>query len=275
MLLGRGRRRPRATASRSISLSASCCEMYLARLGDRHAAPLAARGQHLFEEGPACPRRSPRRPAETPWIMAAFSLTSISTSRSSSLPSRSMARRRSRARCALLDASRARRRGDLAGLGRGCRAGAPRRSVSAWPRTWAAMLGADHVDGQLDQLADHATRRRGRGSRPRCTWLASTLMKGALARPARRRAISVLPTPVGPIMMMFFGGDLVAQLLAAAAGGASGCAGRRRRRAWRRPGRRCTGRAAARWRGASAPSWQRLDPDVTIGVDAYVGRDLE
>ena len=30
-------------------------------------------------------------------------------------------------------------------------------------------------------------------------------MKGEFASRARRRAISVLPTPVGPIMMMFFG----------------------------------------------------------------------
>ena len=30
-------------------------------------------------------------------------------------------------------------------------------------------------------------------------------MKGAWASLARRLAISVLPTPVGPIMMMFFG----------------------------------------------------------------------
>ena len=34
---------------------------------------------------------------------------------------------------------------------------------------------------------------------------ASTLMNGAPASFARRRAISVFPTPVGPIMMMFFG----------------------------------------------------------------------
>lgn len=34
---------------------------------------------------------------------------------------------------------------------------------------------------------------------------ASTLMKGELSSLARRRAISVFPTPVGPIMMMFFG----------------------------------------------------------------------
>jgi hypothetical protein len=36
-------------------------------------------------------------------------------------------------------------------------------------------------------------------------FVASTLMNGALASLANRRAISVLPTPVGPIMRMFFG----------------------------------------------------------------------
>ncbi len=35
--------------------------------------------------------------------------------------------------------------------------------------------------------------------------VASTLRNGDLARRARRLAISVFPTPVGPIMMMFFG----------------------------------------------------------------------
>jgi hypothetical protein len=35
--------------------------------------------------------------------------------------------------------------------------------------------------------------------------VASTLMNGAPASLARRRAISVLPTPVGPIIRMFFG----------------------------------------------------------------------
>src|SRR6056297_352141 len=35
--------------------------------------------------------------------------------------------------------------------------------------------------------------------------VASTLMKGARASLARRREISVLPTPVGPIIRMFFG----------------------------------------------------------------------
>ena len=36
-------------------------------------------------------------------------------------------------------------------------------------------------------------------------FVASTLMNGAPVSPASRRAISVFPTPVGPIMRMFFG----------------------------------------------------------------------
>ena len=36
-------------------------------------------------------------------------------------------------------------------------------------------------------------------------FVASTLMNGAPVSLARRRAISVLPTPVGPIMRMFLG----------------------------------------------------------------------
>jgi len=48
---------------------------------------------------------------------------------------------------------------------------------------------------------------------------ASTLMKGQPARRAKRRAISVFPTPVGPIIRMFFGqnvfGDFRRKLLAA------------------------------------------------------------
>ena len=36
-------------------------------------------------------------------------------------------------------------------------------------------------------------------------FVASTLTNGALASFASRRAISVLPTPVGPIMRMFLG----------------------------------------------------------------------
>ena len=61
------------------------------------------------------------------------------------------------------------------------------------------------------------------------------LDEGAPASRASRRAISVFPTPVGPIMMMFLGSDLVAQRRRRPAGGASGCAARWPRRAWRSP----------------------------------------
>ncbi len=60
-------------------------------------------------------------------------------------------------------------------------------------------------------VTDERTRSRTIDSTSRPTYptsvnfVASTLRKGALASFARRRAISVLPTPVGPIMRMFFG----------------------------------------------------------------------
>lgn len=41
-------------------------------------------------------------------------------------------------------------------------------------------------------------------------FVASTLTKGAFTRSARRRAISVFPTPVGPTMRIFFGATSLA-----------------------------------------------------------------
>jgi hypothetical protein len=58
---------------------------------------------------------------------------------------------------------------------------------------------------------DNSTRSRTIDSTSRPTYPtsvnfdASTLMNGDCASRARRRAISVLPTPVGPIIRMFFG----------------------------------------------------------------------
>src|SRR6202011_6311446 len=105
-------------------------------------------------------------------------------------------------------------------------------------------------------------------------------MKGALARRARRRAISVLPTPVGPIMRMFFG--VISPRIVS-----STC--------WRRQRLRsaiATARLApdwpTMWRSSSEtiscgvmldfigglPSVKRLDRVVLVGVDAQVGGDL-
>jgi hypothetical protein len=75
------------------------------------------------------------------------------------------------------------------------------------------LLLADEGDRGLDQIADHrldvAADVADLGE-----LVASTLTNGRLRERASRRAISVFPTPVGPIMMMFFGVDLVAQLAA-------------------------------------------------------------
>src|SRR5438445_5630578 len=104
-------------------------------------------------------------------------------------------------------------------------------------------------------------------------------MNGASASLARRRAISVLPTPVGPIIRMFFG--VISPRIFS-----STC--------WRRQRLRnaiATARFAldwpTMWRSSSETiSWgvmldfmfrsaQRLDDVVLIRVDAQVAGDLE
>src|SRR5207253_4553514 len=101
-------------------------------------------------------------------------------------------------------------------------------------------------------------------------------MKGASASRARRRAISVLPTPVGPIMRMFLGVISPRNL-------SSTC--------WRRQRLRramATARLAAFWptiwRSSSETiSWgvmediglfQHLHRVVHVGVDAQLAGDL-
>src|SRR5260221_10185028 len=119
-------------------------------------------------------------------------------------------------------------------------------------------------------------------------------MNGERVSLARRRAISVFPTPVGPIMMMFFGA------ISSRSSGASCCRRQRLRRAM------ATARLAAFWPtmylsssrtisfGVSASagvstsftspgSWMTMaavlskafDRDVVIGVDTDGGGDLQ
>src|SRR5690606_37061468 len=108
-------------------------------------------------------------------------------------------------------------------------------------------------------------------------------MNGAFARRARRRAISVLPTPVGPIIRMFFG-------VISWRSGSATC--------WRRQRLRsaiATARLAASWPtmclsssetisvgviwvirfSRDAESAQRLDRVLLVGVDAQLARDGE
>src|SRR5271155_4082248 len=101
-------------------------------------------------------------------------------------------------------------------------------------------------------------------------------MNGALASRARRRAISVLPTPVGPIIRMFLG------VISARRFSATWPRRQRLRKAI------ATARFAAFWptmclsssstisRGGICDiALQLLDGQIAIRVDADIGRDVE
>src|SRR5512139_510710 len=141
---------------------------------------------------PAVPRRSITGTAD--------SRTSTSTVRSASFPSRSRMRRRSRVSREALSVSPA--RGGTGGSSRS------RRRSSAAARARSATFSISSARTMWTAIS---TRSRTIDSTSRPTYPtsvnldASTLRKGAWASFARRRAISVFPTPVGPAMMMFFG----------------------------------------------------------------------
>ena len=86
----------------------------------------------------------------------------------------------------------------------GCRGCAPSAASSARRRTLS-------VSRSRPSFTATSVRSRTMDSTSRPTYptsvnlVASILMNGAPARRARRRAISVFPTPVGPIIRMFFG----------------------------------------------------------------------
>src|SRR5512140_3567102 len=103
-------------------------------------------------------------------------------------------------------------------------------------------------------------------------------MNGASARRARRRAISVLPTPVGPIMRMFLG------VISWRRSSGTCCRRQRLRSAI------ATARLALSWPMMFlSSSWtiscgvicdmlrspEHLDHEVLVGVDAQVGGDGE
>jgi len=126
----------------------------------------------------------------------------------SSLPSRSW--RRSFSACAL---GLFTLRGNLGvrSAGRGRRR---RRKQEIEHAFFRGLLGAvcdfvefflsDHVDGGFHKIADHRFHIASHVTNS-VYFEASTLMKGQPARRAKRRAISVFPTPVGPIIRMFLG----------------------------------------------------------------------
>ena len=130
---------------------------------------------------------------------------SISTTRASSRPPCSWSRNFSRVRCACSLAAAA---SGASATGRtGGRSRSSRRSSAfsrAFPRTSTSCC-------SRTMSTASSTRSRTIDSTSRPTYPtsvnfdASTLMNGDRARRASRRAISVLPTPVGPIIRMFFG----------------------------------------------------------------------
>ena len=155
------------------------------------------------------------------------SLTSISTVRSSSLPSRSCVRSFSRVRFHCSLALRPFSSADPAGVGIGGRRRSRMRSSAL-----ASALSAISSSFSFRTMSIAiSTRSRIMDSTSRPTYPtsvnleASTFRNGEFASFASRRAISVFPTPVGPIMMMFFG------ITSSAISGGSFCRRMRFRRA--------------------------------------------
>ena len=134
-------------------------------------------------------------------ICGESSETSTSTSRSSSLPSRSILRNLCR-----VDESVGFMSWRLTSRAGGSSTSSSRSSAASAARSRTLRASASRVC-----FSAASTRSRMIVSTSRPTYptsvnlVASTLMNGASARRASRRAISVLPTPVGPIIRMFFG----------------------------------------------------------------------
>ena len=205
---------------------------------------------------------------------------SSSTMPSSSSPARSWAR--SFSRVASREASGATCSSEPLLKGSPPRRGSSRSSSrssasrSAFSCTSAMQLGLDHGDAELGEVADHgldvAADVADLGVLGRLD-----LDERRLASLASRRAISVLPTPVGPIMMMFFGAtssrSSARQLLPPPA-------------VAQRDGDRALGVVLAddvavelgddlrrREAGRSRAASQLLHRDLVVGVDADAGGD--
>ena len=184
-----------------------------------------------------------------------WSCTSTSTSRSSSAPVAELARAASRA-------SRRRRRSSAARLERSpaARAAAARGQEQVeqplLARLALARLDASRVFSSLDQLDGELDRSR----IDRLDVAADVADLGELRRlDLEERRAGEPGQPPRDLGLADAGRadhddvlrrDLVAQLRRAAAAAASGCAARWPRRAWRRPARRCSGRARRRSRAA-------------------------
>src|SRR6266852_3912569 len=155
--------------------------------------------------------------SSTPWLEMisnegmARSRTSTSTMRWSSLPSRSWARSFSRVRfsCSRLADSAAGFAGSRgvarAGAG-GSNRSSTRSSADCSARSATSSSFSSRTMSMAVSMRSRTMDSTSRPTYPTSVYFeASTLTNGQPARRARRRAISVFPTPVGPIMRMFFG----------------------------------------------------------------------
>src|SRR5690242_9206741 len=214
--------------------------------------------------------------------------TSISTSLSSSSPSRSFLRNFWRVADSSSPAAFPAGSASRSPKGTAWRAGGSNTSSTRSSAESSALRRTFFIADSRVSLIAVSTRSRTMVSTSRPTYptsvnfVASTLMKGASARRARRRAISVLPTPVGPIMRMFFG------VISCRSGSPTCCRRQRFLSAM------ATARLARSWPTMClSSSWtiscgvmedieadfpalfQRFDDDLLIGVDAQVGCDRE
>ena len=264
-------------------------EQDLAGLGDGQLAAgrCAWAGSSRTCPGGRCPSAPCRCRRSSP--ASARCSTAISTLRSSSSPAASMlahllacADVRGGSSSSARFASRA--------LGRAGRAAAPRRAAGLRLRPASARAARTRPMAIFDQVADHAL-----------DVAAVVADLGVLGRlDLDERGAGELGQPAGDLGLAdagradhedVLGRHFLPQLVGQAAAAASGCAWRWPRPAWRRPGRRCSGRARRR-SAAGVRSWlssgifssartelacarQFLHGDVPVRVDVDVGGDLQ
>src|SRR6185312_1500288 len=221
----------------------------------------------------------------TPMGMARIS---ISTSRSSSSPARSMRRNFCRVSASRGCTGSSVEKPIIRGFGSS--ASSTRSSAASAARSRTFCISCSRVIFTATSASSLTMESTSRPTYPTSVNLvASTLTKGALASRARRRAISVLPTPVGPIIRMFLG-------VISWRSGSCTCMRRQRLRS-----AMATARLAASWpMMCLSSSWtisrgvnddmlvcdasgasscgvlpELLDSEMPVRVDADVGRDVE
>ena len=231
LFLRRAARAPRAPST----LALLACGLP-ARHVLEHVLQVDAHLLHALRREKICEHRRRAARARSTSTCGRRACRRASWARSFSRVAARSARRRRWRRC-----RRGRARGWRAAAGR---AAAPRRASRRAARDLRRLLVAHQRDGGLDQVADH-----------RLDVAADVADLGELGRlDLDERRLRQLRQAARDLGLADAGGadhddvlrrDLVAQLARRPAAAASGCAARSPPRAWRRAGRRCSGRARA------------------------------